>query len=74
MELEVEHQFFKRILPELQKEHMGEHVLIKGEKVIAFYDNRDDAVREGFKQFPHQAIYVKQILDKYEPIKFFSIF
>ena len=74
MMLKVEHTFFEHILPELLKAHLGKHVLIKGENVIAIFDNRNEAVKKGFEMFPHQAIYVKQIQETNESLKFFSIF
>jgi hypothetical protein len=73
MELEAEHRFFERILPELQKTHLGKYALIEGESLIQFFETRSEAIQEGFKKIPHQAIYVKQDLEKYEPVKFFSI-
>jgi hypothetical protein len=47
--------------------HEGEHVLIKGEEVVGFYDSRDAALTEGYSRFGVGPLFVKQILPS-EPV------
>jgi hypothetical protein len=49
-----------------KKEHLLEqykdrYVLIKGDDVIADFESRGDALREGYKRFGHEAFLVKKV-------------
>jgi hypothetical protein len=49
-----------------QKEHLLEkykdrYVLIKGDEVIADFESRSDALREGYKRFGYEAFLVKKV-------------
>ena len=58
-----------------QKEHLLEkyrdrYVLIKGDDVVADFESRGDALREGYKRFGHEAFLVKQV-EEVEQVNFF---
>jgi hypothetical protein len=49
-------------LHEWVSDHEGEHVLIKGRKVIGFYKSRDEALDAGYSRFGVVPLLVKEIL------------
>ena len=57
-----------------QKEHLLEkykdrYMLIKGDDVIADFESRGDALREGYKRFGHEAFLVKKV-EEVEQVNF----
>jgi hypothetical protein len=54
-------------LREWLSEHEGEHVLIKGRKMIGFYKSRDEALVAGYSRFGVVPLLVKQVLSV-EPV------
>lgn len=49
-----------------QKDPLLEHykdryVLIKGDDIVADFESRGDALREGYKRFGHEAFLVKKV-------------
>jgi hypothetical protein len=52
-------------------------VLIKGDDVIADFESRGDALREGYKRFGHEAFLVKKVeeveqVEQVEQVNFLS--
>jgi hypothetical protein len=45
------------------------HVLIKGDRVVADFESRGDALREGYKRFGHEAFLVKKV-EEVEEVNF----
>ena len=59
-----------------QKEHLlgqykDRYVLIKGDEVVADFESRSDALREGYKLFGHEPFLVKKV-EEVEQVNFFS--
>ena len=66
--LAVEQETYRERVPELLAAgHTGRHVLIKGDQVIGVWDNRAEALSEGYRRFPFQPIMVRAVLE-YEPL------
>jgi hypothetical protein len=42
-------------------DHEGEHVLIKGDEVVGFFESRDDALTAGYARFGVVPLLVKQV-------------
>jgi hypothetical protein len=51
---------YRSRLPELLA-HEGQFVLIKGDRVIGFFDNSSEAIREGYRRFGPVPLLVKRI-------------
>lgn len=45
------HEFFKANLNNFMKEHKDEYVIIKDEKVVAFYQHIQDALKHAYKEY-----------------------
>jgi hypothetical protein len=59
-----------------QKDHLLEkykdrYVLIKGDEIVADFESRGDALREGYMRFGHEAFLVKKV-EEMEQVNFFS--
>jgi hypothetical protein len=68
--IRTEWAFFCRELPRLLAEgHEGRWVLIKGEEIIGFFDNRLEARRVGTQRFGLAPMLIEQILRYYRPIR-----
>jgi hypothetical protein len=71
MPLEQELQTFHEQKEHLLEKYKDRYVLIKGDDVIADFENRGDALREGYKRFRHEAFLVKKV-EEVEQVNFFS--
>ena len=69
--LEQEYNFFLKHLNEFLPQHLNEFVLIKGQKVVAFFDSYEKALREGLKRFGNVPFFIK-IIKKEEEVHFFQ--
>jgi hypothetical protein len=54
-------------LPRWVPDHEGEHVLIKGDEVVGFYESRADALAVGYARFGVVPLFVKQVAPS-EPV------
>jgi hypothetical protein len=66
--LQRELDTFRRRLREFLQEHDGEYVLIKGDDVIGFWRNEDQAVAEGDRRFLLQPFMVKKVQSYEKPV------
>jgi hypothetical protein len=48
---------------------MGREDVIKGDRVVADFESRGDALREGYKRFGHEAFLVKKV-EEVEEVNF----
>jgi hypothetical protein len=60
-----------------QLKYKDRYVLIKGDDVIADFESRGDALREGYKRFGHEAFLVKKVeeveqVEQVEQVNFLS--
>jgi hypothetical protein len=51
---------YRSRLPELLA-HEGQFVLVKGDRVIGFFDDASDAIREGYRRFGLVPLLVKRV-------------
>jgi hypothetical protein len=65
--LDRELQTFRRLLPDMLKEHRGEFVLIQEDAAIGFFPTEEEAVREGDRRFLPKPFLVRQVQEK-EPV------
>ena len=61
VELKSEYNYFQSHLDDFVKEHLNEFVLIKGEKVIAFFTSYEQALRNGLKRFGNVPFFIKAV-------------
>jgi hypothetical protein len=61
MPLEQELQTFHEQKEHLLERYKDRYVLIKGGDVVADFESRGDALREGYKRFGHEAFLVKKV-------------
>jgi len=50
----------------------GKFVLIKGDQIVGIFENRIDAVRQGYKNFGNVPFLTKEILEIEIPLNFTS--
>lgn len=73
MSLEQEQKFFESQKAELLKQHEGQFVLIKNQKISGFFTTEQEAYEKGIELFGAQEMFIKQIL-KEEPKHFIPAF
>jgi hypothetical protein len=61
MPLEQELQTFHEQKEHLLERYKDRYVLIKGDDVVADFESRGDALREGYKRFGEEAFLVKKV-------------
>jgi len=71
MSLEQELHTFHEQKEHLLEKYKDRYVLIKGDDIIADFESRGDALREGYKRFGHEAFLVKKV-EEVEQVNFFS--
>jgi hypothetical protein len=71
MPLEQELQTFHEQKGHLLEKYKDRYLLIKGDDVVADFESRGDALREGYKRFGHEAFLVKKV-EEVEQISFFT--
>ena len=59
--LEQEYNFYNSHRDEFAKTHLNEFVLIKGEKVIAFLDSYEKALRDGLARFGNVPFFIEEV-------------
>ena len=69
MPLEQELQTFHDQKEHLLEKYKDRFVLIKGDEVVADFESRGDALREGYKRFGHEAFLVKKV-EEVEQVNF----
>ena len=65
-QLETEYNTYLSHLDELVSKHLNEFVLIKGNKVIAFYNSYKDALKDGYSKFGNVPFFVKVVAKEEE--------
>jgi hypothetical protein len=71
MPLEQELQTFHEQKDHLLERYKDRYVLIKGDDIVADFESRGDALREGYKRFGQEAFLVKKV-EEVEQVNFFS--
>lgn len=71
--LENELAFFKANQAEWSKAYSGKFVLVKGDKLISFFDNPEKAVSEGLRQFGAESFLVRGVDEKDETVRIPSL-
>jgi hypothetical protein len=71
MPLEQELQTYHEQKEHLLEQYKDRYVLIKGDHIVADFESRGDALREGYKRFGQEAFLVKKVED-IEQVNFFS--
>jgi hypothetical protein len=59
--LAEERTAYRRLLPELLRDHEGQYVLIKGTESFGVFPDRSQALREGYRRFDVIPFLVRQI-------------
>jgi len=72
-ELQTEIETYALRESELTKEHLGKFVVIKGEKVMGFFDSIDDALTEGTRQFGLESYLVRRVGDPTQKIEILAL-
>ena len=71
MPLEQELQTFHEQKEHLLEKYKDRYVLIKGDDIVADFESRSDALREGYTRFGHEAFLVKKV-EGVDQVNFFS--
>lgn len=70
--LEAELQTFQAHRNELLGRARGKFVLIKGQRVVDIFEDRNDALSRGYREFGRDPFLVKQVMDVESPLNFTS--
>ena len=70
-EIEKNYQFFKRILPQIKTDHIDEFVLIRHQKIIAFYPTIIEAQIDAVRKYPDNLFSVQEVRNKPVELGFF---
>ena len=68
--LEQEYNFFLSHLDDFLLTHLDEFVLIKGNKIVDFFNSYDEALKGGLSHFGNVPFFIK-IVKKEEEVHFF---
>ncbi len=68
--LEQEYKVYLAHLKEFISTHRNQFVLIKGEKVVSFFERYEDALQAGLQRFGNVPFFVKEVQMK-EEVHFF---
>ncbi len=60
-QLELEYKTYQNHLEDFISNHLGEFVLIKGEKIVNFYVSYKEALKAGLTQFGNVPFFVKRV-------------
>jgi hypothetical protein len=71
--LETELRTFRSHRDELVGQAKGKYVLIKGERVVGFFEDQTDAISNGFKEFGNTSFLVKLITEVDVPLNLTSL-
>jgi hypothetical protein len=71
MALENELATYQAKLPEL-KQHEGKYVLIHGSQVVDFFNNYEDAIRNGYHRFGVGSPFLVKQIHAIEKVQFIS--
>ena len=71
--LETELRTFRSRRDELVGRAKGKYVLIKGDRVVGFFEDQTDAITNGFQEFGNTAFLVKLITDVDVPLNLTSL-
>ena len=63
-EVDANYKVFKNLLPDLMGRHAGKHALMKGRKVVNFYDTGDQAFNAGNRRFKDGVFSVQKVSDE----------
>jgi hypothetical protein len=63
VEVDRNYDFFQRNIARYVPEHRGEFALIRGRKVIEFFDDPGEAASEGSRRFPDQIFSIQEVTD-----------
>jgi hypothetical protein len=55
-------------LDEMLKDHAGQFVVIKGDRIVAYHSSRQAALKAVLREFGREPALIKQVLDK-EPVR-----
>ncbi|MBN1572646.1 MAG: hypothetical protein JW984_05545 [Deltaproteobacteria bacterium] len=70
--LKIEMETYEKNKEELIGKAEGKFVLIKNDEVVGIYENRMDAIKQGYEKYGHEAFLVKQIFRIETPSNFVS--
>ena len=63
---------FRQVMPELLKEHRGQHALLHDGSIMAYYQTSLDAIKEGLWRFGEENFTVELVDDAVEDLGFYS--
>ncbi len=62
MKLEREYIYYQASKDKLMKEHLGEFVLVKGDKIAGYFSSENKAYENGLKRFGNQPFLIEKIV------------
>jgi len=71
-EIQKNYEAFKRMLPELIKEHRNKYALMRGEELIAVYSTAQDAAETGKNFYEDGLFSIQEITDVPADLGFYS--
>lgn len=71
-EIDRNYEAFKNILPELMKNHVGQFVVMRYEKPVAFFDTTRDAMVYAVKTYEDGLFSVQEVTQKSIDLGWFS--
>jgi len=71
-EIQKNYEAFRKMLPELVKEHRGKHALMRGEELIAIYSTAQDAAETGRNFYDDGLFSIQEITDVPADLGFYS--
>jgi hypothetical protein len=55
-------------LEEMLRDHEGEFVVMKGDRIVGYYPSRQAALKSAFKTFGRETVLVKRVVE-FEPVR-----
>jgi len=70
MELRKEYVYYKANKDKLLEKHLNSFVLIKGNKIIGFFNSEEAAYKAGLKRIGNQAFLIKRVMKEEDVSQF----
>ena len=71
-EVDANYDFFQRTLRTLLDAHRDQYALIRGQQIVAFFDDVGDAYRAGLSRFPDAPFSIQEVTDEPVDLGIFS--
>lgn len=71
-EVDANYEVFRKMLPDLMKQHAGKFVVMRHAKTIDFFDTLHDAVTYAARTYPDRVFSVQEVTNQIVDLGWFS--